>query len=105
MLYGELGVAGRVLSSLFFLCLSLAGVSSLVALIELPVHTLDEMRGRFSLSCMDKALQVLLRERGGGGWESALGKRNSEAFFLPSHPSPLALRALMPLVFAREILK
>lgn len=67
MLYGELGVAGRVLSSLFFLCLSLAGVSSLVALIELPVHTLDEMRGRFSLSCMDKAPQVLLRGRGGGG--------------------------------------
>ena len=45
VLYERLGIPGRVLSSLFFLCLSLGGVSSLVAMIELPVHTLEEMRG------------------------------------------------------------
>ncbi|KAJ7361899.1 hypothetical protein OS493_014545 [Desmophyllum pertusum] len=44
VLYEPLGIAGRVLSSLFFLCLSLGGISSLVAMIELPVHTLEEMR-------------------------------------------------------------
>lgn len=44
VLYERLGIPGRVLSSLFFLCLSLGGVSSLVAMIELPVHTLEEMR-------------------------------------------------------------
>ena len=47
MLYEELGVPGRVLSCLFFLCLSLAGISSLVAMLELPVHTLEEMRSKF----------------------------------------------------------
>ena len=45
VLYSELGIPGRLLSSLFFLCLSLAGVTSLVALLELPIHTLEEMRG------------------------------------------------------------
>ena len=45
VLYERLGIPGRILSSLFFLCLSLGGVSSLVAMIELPVHTLEEMRG------------------------------------------------------------
>jgi len=44
VLYERLGIPGRILSSLFFLCLSLGGVSSLVAMIELPVHTLEEMR-------------------------------------------------------------
>ena len=50
VLYEELGVPGRVLSCLFFLCLSLAGISSLVAMFELPVHTLEEMRSRFTLT-------------------------------------------------------
>lgn len=49
VLYKELGIPGRVLSSLFFLCLSLGGISSLVAMIELPVHTLEEMRGKLCL--------------------------------------------------------
>ena len=50
VLYSELGIpAGRILSSLFFLCLSLAGVTSLVALLELPIHTLEEMRSRCSV--------------------------------------------------------
>lgn len=44
VLYSELGIPGRILSCLFFLCLSLAGVTSLVALLELPIHTLEEMR-------------------------------------------------------------
>ncbi|CAH3171060.1 unnamed protein product [Porites lobata] len=44
VLYKELGVPGRVLSCLFFLCLALAGVSSLIAVLELPVLTLEEMR-------------------------------------------------------------
>ena len=44
VLYERLGIPGRVLSSLFFLCLSLGGVSSLVAMIELPVHTLEEFK-------------------------------------------------------------
>ena len=47
VLYSELGVPGRILSSLFFLCLSLAGVTSLVALLELPIHTLEEMKSGF----------------------------------------------------------
>lgn len=45
VLYEQLGIPGRVLSALFFLCLALGGISSLVAMIELPVHTLEEMRG------------------------------------------------------------
>ena len=47
VLYEELKVPGRVLSCLFFLCLSLAGITSLVAMLELPVHTLEEMRSKF----------------------------------------------------------
>ena len=47
VLYKELGVPGRVLSCLFFLCLALAGVSSLIAVLELPVLTLEEMRSRY----------------------------------------------------------
>ena len=47
VLYHELGVPGRVLSCLFFLSLALAGISSLVAILELPVHTLEEMRSKF----------------------------------------------------------
>ncbi|XP_074607793.1 putative sodium-dependent transporter YocR [Acropora palmata] len=44
VLYSELRIPGRILSCLFFLCLSLAGGTSLVALLELPIHTLEEMR-------------------------------------------------------------
>lgn len=44
VLYSELRIPGRILSCLFFLCLSLAGVTSLVALLELPIRTLEEMR-------------------------------------------------------------
>ena len=49
MLYSGLGIPGRILSSLFFLCLSLAGVTSLVALLELPIHTLEEMKSGCSV--------------------------------------------------------
>lgn len=49
VLYQELGIPGRVLSCLLFLCISLAGISSLVAILELPVHTLEEMQSKFSL--------------------------------------------------------
>ena len=58
VLYQELGIPGRVLSCLFFLCISLAGISSLVAVLELPVHTLEEMQSKvfppksFSFSCV-----------------------------------------------------
>lgn len=44
VLYKQLGIPGRVLSSLFFLCLSLGGITSLLAMIELPVRTLQEMQ-------------------------------------------------------------
>lgn len=53
VLYEHLGTSGRVLSSLFFLCLSLGGITSLLAMIELPVRTLQEMQGTnsYSLIC------------------------------------------------------
>ena len=53
VLYEHLGTSGRVLSSLFFLCLSLGGITSLLAMIELPVRTLQEMQGKnsYSLIC------------------------------------------------------
>lgn len=44
VLYEQLETSGRVLSSLFFLCLSLGGITSLLAMIELPVRTLQEMQ-------------------------------------------------------------
>ena len=50
VLYDQLGTSGRVLSSLFFLCLSLGGITSLLAMIELPVRTLQEMQGTNSYS-------------------------------------------------------
>ena len=49
VLYSELRIPGRILSCLFFLCLSLAGGTSLVALLELPIHTLEEMRSGCSV--------------------------------------------------------
>lgn len=53
VLYEQLETSGRVLSSLFFLCLSLGGITSLLAMIELPVRTLQEMQGTnsYSLIC------------------------------------------------------
>ncbi|XP_068737675.1 uncharacterized sodium-dependent transporter YocR-like isoform X1 [Montipora capricornis] len=61
VLYSELGVPGRILSSLFFLCLSLAGVTSLVALLELPIHTLQEMKipRKFSLALVSLGIFCL----------------------------------------------
>ena len=75
VLYEQLGIPGRVLSSLFFLCLALGGISSLVAMIELPVHTLEEMRGTliFVITFERNKQQIFLllffyfRRRGGGG--------------------------------------
>ena len=38
---------GRALCCLFFLCLSFAGLSSLVAIVELLVHSLVDLGGEF----------------------------------------------------------
>ena len=34
---------GRVLAIAFFLCLTLAGLSSLISLMELPIHILTDL--------------------------------------------------------------
>ena len=73
VLYERLRIPGRVLSSLFFLCLSLGGVSSLVAMIELPVHTLEEMRG--ALLCV--IFESLAHTRGTCFWNEKQGQRRS----------------------------
>ena len=81
VLYERLGIPGRILSSLFFLCLSLGGVSSLVAMIELPVHTLEEMRG--ALVCVIRELKQRRRRRRGRRLvknEFIIYKRNSRLF-------------------------
>ena len=45
VLFHKIPHIGRLLGVLFFLCLSLAGVSSLVATLELAVHNVEDMKG------------------------------------------------------------
>ena len=46
LLYGSL-TGGRFLTILFFLCISLAGLSSLIALLEQAVHVLEDFGCEF----------------------------------------------------------
>ena len=41
LLYGSLS-GGRVLAVLFFFCITLAGLSSLISILELCVHVLED---------------------------------------------------------------
>ena len=41
----KLGIAGRVLCGLFFLCLSFAGVTSMIGYIELTARTIQDFGG------------------------------------------------------------
>ncbi|KAK3753539.1 hypothetical protein QZH41_018511, partial [Actinostola sp. cb2023] len=44
LLYNSFGSGGRFLCCAFFLCLALAGISSLISILELSVHTLQDMK-------------------------------------------------------------
>lgn len=48
MLMSRLGVAGRVLCGLFFLCLSFAGVTSMIGYIELTARTIQDFGGEWA---------------------------------------------------------
>lgn len=45
----RLGIAGRVLCGFFFLCLSFAGVTSMIGYIELTARTIQDFGGRLLL--------------------------------------------------------
>jgi len=45
VLFATLNTFGRVLSIMFFLCLSFAGVTSLISNMELVAHTLEDFGG------------------------------------------------------------
>ena len=45
MLFQHIGGGGRFLAIAFFFCLSLAGLSSLISLLELSIHTLTDFGG------------------------------------------------------------
>lgn len=49
LLYNSLGAVGPFLCALFFICLALAGLSSLISIMELAVHTLQDMEGKNEL--------------------------------------------------------
>lgn len=44
----RLGIVGRILCAMFFLCLSFAGVSSMIAYIELTARTIQDFGGEFT---------------------------------------------------------
>ena len=46
LLYGTLG-GGRVLAILFFLCVTLAGLSSLISIQEQCVHVLEDFGSKY----------------------------------------------------------
>ena len=45
LLFENIG-GGRVLAVAFFLCLTLAGLSSLISLMELPIHVLTDLNSK-----------------------------------------------------------
>ncbi len=47
----KLGIMGRILCGLFFLCLSFAGVSSMIGYIELTARTIQDFGGKHSTYC------------------------------------------------------
>lgn len=57
MLFSTIGTFGRILCVLFFACLSIAGVTSLVANVEMVTHTLYDFGGNVTLS-IDIKLKV-----------------------------------------------
>ena len=46
VLFDNIGSGGRFLAIAFFFCLSLAGLSSLISLLELSIHTITDFGGR-----------------------------------------------------------
>ena len=46
LLYGSIS-GGRVLAVLFFICITFAGITSLISSIERPVHVLSDFGGEF----------------------------------------------------------
>ena len=44
LLYGSID-GGRVLAVIFFICITLAGLSSLVAMLEQSIHVLEDFGG------------------------------------------------------------
>lgn len=49
LLYGSI-TGGKFLAIIFFLCLTFAGLSSLISLMELPIHVMTDYGGMIELA-------------------------------------------------------